>query len=89
MSTNIDRAAEVIALALADEADVSIFGNYNDITTTSEVTLDGVYDLTAVARALAKEGLIASGTLEFGVVDAAGDVLYHPTNQRYTGGVHP
>lgn len=58
MST-IDRAAEVIALALADDADVSIFGNYNDITAVSEATLDGAYDLTAVARALADAGILA------------------------------
>lgn len=54
--SNIDRAAEVIALALADDADVSIAGNYSDITNVSEATLDGKYDLTAVARALADAG---------------------------------
>ena len=48
----------MIALALADDADVSIFGNYNDITAVSEATLDGAYDLTAVARALADAGLL-------------------------------
>lgn len=80
MTTNQNRAAEVISLALADDADVSIDGNYNNIMDVSATTLDGKYDLTAVARALADAGLLApdlpepnhadeDGTLEWNIPD--------------------
>lgn len=68
MEHAIERAADVIANALHDKADVDLFGGYTDTDDLNDSVLDSRYSLVAVARALADAGLLAPAPLREGGV---------------------
>lgn len=63
MEHAIEKAADVIANALHDTADVDMFGGYTDTDDLNDSVLDSRYSLIAVARALADAGLLAPAPL--------------------------
>ena len=63
MDNTIEQAARVMADALAEGADVDLFGGYTDTESLDDCVLDSRYSLIIVSRALAAAGLLAPAPL--------------------------